>query len=415
MRTPLLSALALLLAACADDRTASTEVDNHMTTVAGVVVDGAPVAGARVVLQSLDGTQLAVATTDTAGRFLFPPVLTDSVFMVDAGALAAMAVPGMGDDTLRISVNPVSSEVVRRLDRTGSVQAGRLVRDSVGDVVARYGLGAGVPWDSLEVPAVASAPATLVLNRLRVRAASEGIASVRWLERSESTGVSLFADPEERRTIALEAARSGLGKSEAEDWLGELDQEHGDDSLSTRWFQFYDDSLHGGDDGQHGDSSGVSRDTVEAMHEGLLAAFGDSLARLVSDSGDSPEQEIDAIVKSHQDAILLYVDPGHDGAIDSAQLVALQVLGRDLVSGSVFVLRHLRTSAWGTEAELDLQDALLSGRVMAGVDLAELLNATDPSGWLAQHRVAWPLPGGLADLRALAESRGIAIDSSAWR
>lgn len=413
MRTPLLSALALLLAACADDRLASTEVDNHMTTVAGVVVDGAPIAGARVMLQSLDGTLLAVATTDTAGRFLFSPISTDSVFMVDAGALAAMAVPGMGSDTLRISVNPVSSEVVRRLGRTGSIRAGRLVRDSIGEVVARYGLGAGVPWDSLVVPA-ASAPATLVLNRLRLRAASEGIASVLWLERSESTGISLFADPEERRAIALEAARSGLGKSEVEDWLGELDQEHGDDSLSTRWFHFYDDSLHG-EEGQHGDSSGVSRDTVEAMHEGLLTTFGDSLARLVSDSGDSPEQAIDAIVKEHQDAILLYVDPGHDGAIDSAQLVALQVLGRDLVSGSVFVLRHLRPSAWGTEAELGLQDALLSGRVMAGVDLAELLNATDPSGWLAQHRVAWPLPGGLADLRALAESRGIEIDSSAWR
>jgi hypothetical protein len=415
MRTPTLAALAFLLASCANDRTASTEVDNHVTTVAGVVVDGAPVAAARVVLRTPSGTVGGTTTADSLGRFAFPRVSTDSVWVVGTDSLVAVALPSPLADTLRISVNPVTSEVVRRLRRAGSLGGADLpLRDSVGAVVALRGLGAGLPWDSLQRPAAGTSPTSLVLLRLRRAADTDGISSVHWLERSDSTGVALFADPQQRITIARETALSGMGKAEAESWLGDLDEEQGGDSLCVRWYRFYDDTASGGQ-GDTTEAKNVSRDSVEAMQTRLLGAFADSLAKLVSDSGDTPDPGQADIVQKHKDAILLYVDPGHDATLDSNQVAALEVVGRDLVSASVFVLRHLRATTWDTHEELSLQSALLSDKVMAGVDLATFLNASDPASWLVHNRTTWPLLHGVDDLRALAANRGIPIDSSLWR
>lgn len=414
MKTPVLAMLALLLASCGDDRVASTEVDNHLTTVTGVVVDGTPLVGARVVVRSADGTTIAETSSDAAGRFALAAALSDSVLIVESDPLSAVVVRTQGIDTLRVSLNPVSSEMRRRLERAGGLRADRHVRDSIGDMVARTALGAAVPWDSLRLPARSSSPASLVLHRLHQRATTEGIPSVVWLERAETTGVALFTDPEERRSIAREAARSDMDRIEAETWLEGLDREHGDDSLAVRWFLFYNDPSTGIDTGDMF-PDGLPRDSIEAMHDRLLDAFADSLRILIADSGDVPLLPLEDLVGLHGVTILQFIDPGEGIPLDSAQLVALRRLGMDLVAASVLLLRQLDPIAWGAAEELELHGAFLAEKVMGGIDYVELLGAEDPSAWLQRNRTSWPLSDGPDEVRSFAADRFLLLDPSLWR
>lgn len=232
--------VALSLAGCASDRTASTEVENELTAVViGSAEDTTALIAARWTLS--DSTRvLASGITDSSGAFAasIPWSASELVFsLVSPSDVLTTIVPAgsfQPGDTLRTGINLFTDAVGRAWLTHRS--AGTL--EHFGDSLARGITGFPLPYSTLSKPTpLRSAEATTVLGALSRRAGASHRPPGAFLDSlARDPDGSLVRDPSFSRDLADVLRLQGLPPDSQTNLVRHLDSLGGQDGFLVRSF-----------------------------------------------------------------------------------------------------------------------------------------------------------------------------------